>query len=186
MQNQVKIRPAIFPEDKDTTASLFRAFEASVPVKLDFQGFEEEVAGLPSKYAVEKGGAIYLAYEEPTETNNPLLASTEYKPSSLTPIRDQVIGCVAIRPFPAPVSPLPPQCELKRLYLAPASRGRGVARLLMDSVIARARQLGYKEVLLDTLASMTAARRLYENCGFELTGAYYESVEGAVFYKLVL
>jgi ribosomal protein S18 acetylase RimI-like enzyme len=186
MQTQVKIRPAVFPDDKDTTTSLFRAFEASVPVKLDFQGFEEEVAGLPSKYAVEKGGAIYLAYEEPTETNNTLLASTGHEISSLTPIRDSAIGCVAIRPFPAPASPLPPQCELKRLYLAPASRGRGAAQLLMDCVIARARQLGYKEVLLDTLASMTAARRLYENYGFELTGAYYESVKEAVFYRLVL
>lgn len=53
-------------------------------------------------------------------------------------------------------------------------------------MIQQARQLGYKEMLLDTLSSMTAAQALYRKYGFEEIGSYYESVEGAVFYRLVL
>ena len=61
-----------------------------------------------------------------------------------------------------------------------------MAKLLMDVVLAQARQLGYQEMLLDTLDSMTTARRLYERYGFEEIESYYESCEGAVFYKLKL
>lgn len=180
-QISVKIRPAIFPDDKEIVASLFRAYAASIPVKLDFQGFEEELAGLPSKYAVEKGGAVYLAYLE-----DDAIPSTTSRSSPSTSQQPYAIGCIALRPFPSTASPPTPQCELKRLYLAPEARGQGVSKLLMDVVIAQAKQLGYSEMLLDTLDSMTAARRLYEGYGFEEIEAYYESVEGAVFYRLIL
>ena len=78
------------------------------------------------------------------------------------------------------------QAELKRLYLVPSARGLGASKALMDVAIARARELGYKEVLLDTLGSMTAARRLYEKYGFREIEAYYNSHPDAVFYRLEL
>ena len=56
----------------------------------------------------------------------------------------------------------------------------------MDAALGRARELGYREMLLDTLRSMTPARTLYAKYGFEEIGSYYESVEDAVFYRLVL
>tara|TARA_R110002003_G_scaffold42_5_gene3106 strand:- start:4707 stop:5384 length:678 start_codon:yes stop_codon:yes gene_type:complete len=172
----VKIRSAIFPADKDVVSQLFLAYAKSLPIKLDFQGFDEELAGLPGKYAEENGGGVWLAYttsSQPTVTNDATLP---------IPTQDTIIGCVALRSFTAST----PTCELKRLYLTPASRGLGVSKLLMVGVIRKARELGYKEMLLDTLSSMTAARRLYEGYGFEETEKYYDSVEGAAFYKLVL
>jgi ribosomal protein S18 acetylase RimI-like enzyme len=175
---EVKIRPAAFPADKETVSQLFLAYAQSLPVKLDFQGFEEELEGLPGKYAVEKGGAVFLAYHAAScqSTADDDLVS----PNS----QETIIGTVALRSFPTNNSI--PTCELKRLYLAPSSRGLGVSKLLMDVVIARAKELGYREMLLDTLSSMTAARRLYERYGFVQIESYYQSVENAVFYKLSL
>jgi ribosomal protein S18 acetylase RimI-like enzyme len=165
---EVKIRPAIFPVDKPIVSELFLAYAQSLPIKLDFQGFEDELAGLPGKYAVENGGAVLLAY-----------TSSEQHATQET-----IIGIVALRSFPTTTSI--PTCELKRLYLTPPSRGLGVSKHLMAAVLARARQLGYAEMLLDTLASMTAARHLYSRYGFTEIPSYYPSVSGAVFYKLLL
>jgi ribosomal protein S18 acetylase RimI-like enzyme len=175
VSSEVKIRPAVFPNDKEIVSRLFLAYAQSLPVKLDFQGFEEELAGLPGKYGVERGGAVFLAY-----TPSP----SSITPSSQPKDTESIIGVVALGSFPTTTSI--PTCELKRLYLAPSCRGRGVAKSLMDEVIARARELGYKKMLLDTLRSMTTARKLYSRYGFVEIGSYYASVEGAVFYKLIL
>jgi ribosomal protein S18 acetylase RimI-like enzyme len=186
-------RPASFPTDHPTVTTLFLAYAASLPIRLDFQGFEHELAGLPGKFAQEKRGALFLAYAPSTSdpdsdansgaandhvTNEHARADAE---ADADADASKIIGCVALRPF-AP----PDVCEIKRLYVVPSARGTGAARALMEVVLQRARELGYREVLLDTLASMTAARRLYEGFGFVETGKYYESVEGAVFYRLVL
>jgi ribosomal protein S18 acetylase RimI-like enzyme len=164
------IRPASFPADKQTVHNLFLAYAESLPINLSFQNFEQEIADLPGKYAAENGGAVFLASTSPSAS-----------PPTTSQPQPQPIGCIAIRPF----SP-PSKCELKRLYVSPSFRGLGVGNLLLDAAVQRARELGYKEILLDTLGSMTAAMRMYERAGFERVGAYYESVEGAVFYRLVL
>lgn len=171
---KVTIRPAEFPADKEIVSQLFLEYAQSLPIPLDFQGFEEELAKLPGKYAVENGGAIFLACTTNTLTDQ----DKELDPHKTT------IGVIALRPFPTTNSI--PTCELKRLYLAPSCRGLGVSKKLMDAVIARAREMSYKEMLLDSLSSMTAARRLYEGYGFVEIESYYQSVEDAVFYKLVL
>ncbi|KAF9693132.1 hypothetical protein EKO04_008654 [Ascochyta lentis] len=164
----VKIRPAQFPADKEVVNKLFRAYEESLPLSLDFQNFSHEIASLPGKYAVENGGALYIAF-------------IKTHPSQTQLAMEQVVGCLCLRAFAASES-----CELKRLYLTPDSRGMGVSKLLMDVVIARARELGYKEMLLDTLSSMAAARGLYERYGFVEVEAYYKSVPDAVYYRLEL
>jgi GNAT superfamily N-acetyltransferase len=147
----VKIRQAIFPADKQIVSQLFLAYAQSLPIKLDFQGFEEELAGLPGKYAVEKGGAVYLAYAtaSPTSTTG---ASSEQPPSQET-----IIGIVALRPFPTTNSTS--TCELKRLYLAPSARGLGVSKQLMNAVLDCARSLGYKEPHV-IYTKVTASQRL--------------------------
>lgn len=168
----VKVRPAIFPADKDTISNLFLAYEqhllSTASIKLDFQNFNDELASLPGKYSASKNGALWLAY-----TSTP--ATEKESPPKETPI-----GCMGLRAFTAS------QAELKRLYLAPEARGQGVSRLLMDVAIAQARELGYQEVLLDSLESMTAARRLYEKYGFREIEKYYDSCPDAVFYRLGL
>jgi ribosomal protein S18 acetylase RimI-like enzyme len=183
----VKIRPAIFPDDQKIVGQLFLAYAESLPISLDFQNFEHELAGLPGKYTAENGGAVWLAY------------TTQTRSESDSREQENYIGCIAIRPFFHPTTtPMSASlaetstsapsstCELKRLYLTPASRGLGVSRLLMDVALSKARELGYREMLLDTLRTMTPARKLYKGYGFEETGSYYENPNDVVFYRLIL
>ncbi len=57
-------------------------------------------------------------------------------------------------------------CELKRMYVIPQVRGRGVARLLLAELEDRARQLGYTIARLDTGPKQPGALHLYESAGY--------------------
>ena len=57
-------------------------------------------------------------------------------------------------------------CEIKRMYVAPAARGRGVARALLAVLEDTARDLGYRVARLDTGPRQPHARRLYESAGY--------------------
>jgi GNAT superfamily N-acetyltransferase len=57
-------------------------------------------------------------------------------------------------------------CELKRMYVIPAARGRGVARVLLAALEDRARELGYGIARLDTGPRQQGAQHLYESAGY--------------------
>lgn len=152
----LKIHDASFPADLPSIRDLFRAYAASLPIDLGYQGFEGELASLPGKYAPPEG-ALLLARDA----------------------NGAALGCVAMRPLEAGV------CEMKRLYVAPEGRGLGVGRALAEANVAAARAGGYRWMVLDTLASMREARTLYASLGFEETGAYYETpIPDTVFLRL--
>jgi hypothetical protein len=76
---------------------------------------------------------------------------------------------------------------MKRLYVAPAHRGAGIGRAIVRTLVDKARALGYRAMLLDTLDSMTAARNLYASAGFVATAAYrHNPLPGAMFWRLPL
>jgi putative acetyltransferase len=58
------------------------------------------------------------------------------------------------------------QCELKKLYLVSAARGLGLGRLAIDRVVAAARSLGCRSVVLETATVLDRANRLYLRAGF--------------------
>ena len=57
-------------------------------------------------------------------------------------------------------------CEIKRMYVAPPARGRGLGRALLEALEALARDLGYAVARLDTGAKQPGARRMYERAGY--------------------
>jgi ribosomal protein S18 acetylase RimI-like enzyme len=63
---------------------------------------------------------------------------------------------------------------MKRLYVAPESRGRGIGRSLVEQVIQRARRVGYRRMVLDTVPEMVEEIALYRSFGFVETSPYWE------------
>jgi GNAT superfamily N-acetyltransferase len=79
---------------------------------------------------------------------------------------DEGIGCVALRPLDTGTA------EVKRMYVTPAWRGRGVGRALLESLLAAARKRGYATLRLGTLDDMLAAQALYQSLGFAPIARY--------------
>ncbi|MHB0971779.1 MAG: GNAT family N-acetyltransferase [Thermoanaerobaculia bacterium] len=145
------------PEDIGTVRALFVEYAASLPFDLDFQHFDDELRNLPGEYA-PPGGTILLATDG-----------------------DAVLGCIALRRIDATT------CEMKRLYLRPAARGRGAGRALSEALIEKARQLGYAAMRLDTVPSMESAIALYRSLGFREIAPYrVNPIAGALFLELKL
>ncbi|MHB1317347.1 MAG: GNAT family N-acetyltransferase [Anaerolineae bacterium] len=157
----VTLAQAIGAQALDEARTLFLEYAGSLGIDLGFQGFEEELAGLPGKYASPEGVLI------------------------LARVDGALAGCVALRSLGGP--PGGRICEMKRLYVRDAYRGLGLGRALVARVIDEARARGYAAMRLDTLATMSAAQRLYASFGFRYTEPYiYNPVEGARYMELVL
>jgi ribosomal protein S18 acetylase RimI-like enzyme len=153
----VEILHAESPAQLAQVRGLFLEYAASLGIDLSFQRFDEELARLPGEY-VPPEGCLLLALEGGV-----------------------ALGCVALRPL------APCVCEMKRLYVRPAGRGRGIGRSLSAAVIDEAQQRGYARMRLDTLPSMRPAIALYESLGFQRIAAYrYNPVPGTVYLELVL
>ena len=94
---------------------------------------------------------------------------------------DGAIGCVALRPLPDGVG------EMKRMYVDRGWRGKGVGRALLETLIARARTLGYHHLRLGTLSDMSAARSLYQSLGFAPIERYRaDEMVDTEFYEMEL
>jgi ribosomal protein S18 acetylase RimI-like enzyme len=136
---------------------LFREYAAELGISLCFQNFEAELAGLPGAYAPPSGQL--------------LVADAD----------GAFAGCIALRPHAPGVG------EMKRLFVRPAFRHRGVGRALLERVMAEALAAGYREVVFDTLPVMTAALRLYQSFGFVETAPYGGNpVPGALYFRKTL
>lgn len=120
----------------DDVRTLFNAYKEAIDTDLCFQQFEAELANLPGTYIRPAGCLLMAIY------NN--------KPA----------GCVALRSLEKDIA------EMKRLYVDPEYRGLGIGIKLIEEVISRARDIGYRHLRLDTLPSMTKAISLYESLGF--------------------
>ncbi len=145
------------PEEMPLVRRLFEDYAASLDIDLCFQNFDLELDTLPGAYAPPEG-TIVVAY-----------------------VDGEPAGCAALRKIGDGV------CEMKRLYVKPAHRGDGVGRALAGEIVARAREIGYTTMRLDTLESMTEANSLYLSIGFRKCAPYcYNPCEHPVYMELSL
>lgn len=123
--------------------NLFLEYAQSLGFSLCFQDFDKELANLPGDYAPPEGRLLLAEYE------------------------GQLAACVALHKLDAGV------CEMKRLYLRPQFRGKGLGRVLADRIIAEARHIGYHRMRLDTVEPvMKDAVAMYRRIGFKEIAAY--------------
>ena len=140
--------------DLEHVRLLFREYADWLGIDLCFQGFEEELKSLPGAYAPPYG-ALFLVMDE-----------------------ERPVGCVALKRMD--------NChaELKRLYVRPGLRDKGLGKSLSMRAIDVAEALGYDYIRLDTLGRMDKAVQLYKYLGFEEIPAYYQNPEpDAVFMQ---
>ena len=149
---------AEFPAQIDQVRELFLEYEQSLGVKLCFQNFEQELAGLPGHYAPPDGRLLLAEYE------------------------GELAGCVALRKWEAGI------CEMKRLYLRPSFRGKGLGRTIAEKIIAEARNIGYQCMRLDTIEPvMKDAVEMYRKLGFREIAPYRSNpIAGAMYMELQL
>lgn len=136
---------------------IFLEYQSAIKTDLCFQNFEEELSSLPGKYSPPQG-RLYLAFMD-----------------------NKLVGCVGLRFFKEN------QCEMKRLYVRPEFRGQNLGRILAEKIIKDAQKIGYKQMLLDTLTTMTSAIKLYRSLGFKDYQPYcFNPICGAVYMCLDL
>jgi GNAT superfamily N-acetyltransferase len=153
----MRLLQAATPHEWDEARRLVREYAASLNVDLSFQNFDAELQHFATEYAAP-AGAFILAEEA-----------------------GQYLACIGLRPFSEEVG------EIKRLYVIPAARGRGLGRVLVERIIAAAREIGYRSLLLDTLPFMKDAQALYLSLGFKPTTPYrFNPIEGSAFLRLDL
>ncbi len=144
-------------------------------IDMGYQSIDAELAGLPGAYGPPKG-RLWLAYDDsreaagaPEAASAPRAAGAPGAVGALDDVAPEPVGIVALRPLPDDGV-----CELKRLYVKPATRGRGVGRALTEQAIAEARAMGYRLMRLDTGTFLEASRHLYASLGFVEIAPYYD------------
>jgi GNAT superfamily N-acetyltransferase len=154
---EVETRVVVGGRDLEEVRALLREYADWVAIDLSFQGFEEELAGLPGHYEAPRGTLLLCVVDE--------------RPA----------GCIGVRAWDNRT------CEMKRLYVREAFQGRGCGLHLAQQAIAWARRAGYGQMLLDTLPAMASAQRMYERLGFHDVAPYRANpVPGARYMELSL
>lgn len=157
MAECIDLRDARRDDDYRLVSELFREYFAWLSFEITFQDVAGDIADPRAVYGPPAGRCV--------------LATVEGEPA----------GVVALSHFDDGM------CEMKRLWVRPEAQGRGVGRLLAETIVQRARDAGYRAMVLDTVPELTAAIALYESMGFRDTPAYrYNPRPGARYLRLDL
>lgn len=142
----------------DEVRKLFREYLEELNENLCFQSTDEELVSPLKKYGLPYG-SLLIAYKD----NKPA-------------------GCIALQPLKEK-----DVCEMKRLYVCPEYRNKGIADALVEKLLTEAKEKGYKKMVLDTLERLQPAIKLYVKHGFVNTSAYYENpLSGVVYMEKLL
>jgi ribosomal protein S18 acetylase RimI-like enzyme len=146
------------PQQIAQARELFLEYAQSLGFSLCFQNFDQELAGLPGDYAPPTGRLLLAEYD------------------------GQLAACIALHKLG------PDICEMKRLYLRPQFRGKGLGRALAERIISEARAIGYRHMRLDTVEPvMRDAVAMYRKLGFKEVASYRANpIAGALYMELDL
>lgn len=145
----IKIKQISSPEDIRAVRDLVRAL-TNWAISLDpdtkdaptFTNLENELAALPGEFVPPTGGFL-LARDD-----------------------DQPVGCGAV------INHGDGTVEIKRMFVNPDQRGKGVGTKLVEALVQQARLLGAKRIILDSYHKMHGAHRIYRAAGFEEVGPW--------------
>lgn len=154
---KVKIIPVESEKLLNHVQELFKEYAASLGFDLCFQNFDKELTELPGEYSPPDGRLLLALYD------------------------NEIVGCVALRRLSKNI------CEMKRMYVRPKFRGKGIGRYLSQTIIEKAREMGYKSMRLDTIPSMKEAIVLYKSLDFKKIKPYrHNPIKSAMFMELLL
>lgn len=154
----LQVRPAERAEDFAAAKRLIQEYADWMDIDLAYQDFDEEMRRFPSDYTPPEGRLLIGLLD------------------------GQIAGVVALKEWS------PEVCEMKRLWVAPAAKKSGLGIALVNEVIDRARQLGYRRMQLDTIKGQhDRAIALYRGLGFRPVPPYYKgAVPNTLFMALEL
>jgi putative acetyltransferase len=154
----LSICPADSPAQISQARELFLEYAESLGFSLCFQSFDKELAELPGDYAPPDGRLLLAEYD------------------------GKLAACIALHKLGSGL------CEMKRLYLRPQFRGKGLGRALAERIIAEARQIGYNRMRLDTVEPvMKDAVAMYRKLGFSEIAPYRPNpIAGTIYMELEL
>jgi putative acetyltransferase len=135
-----------------SAVELIREYAASLGIDLSYENFELEMAEFPRAYA-RPDGRVLIAVEG-----------------------SYAVGVVGLRKLSGET------CEMKRLFVRPGFRQRGIGRMLAKRAIEEARDIGYDQMRLDTLSRLKEAVTLYHSLGFKKIGPYRVNPQKDVVY----
>jgi putative acetyltransferase len=142
----------------DDIRQLFLEYARSLDFDLCFQNFDKELGELPGEYAPPQGRLILCRFN------------------------GAAAGCIALKSLGGDI------CEMKRLFVRPQFRGKGLGMVLGGRIVEEARHIGYKAMRLDTIAGkMEPAIALYRSLGFREIPPYYDNpIPNAAYFELEL
>lgn len=151
-------------DHKNEVGKLFKEYtdmliagDAKFKEYLAVQHYDDELLHLESKYGLPHG-RLYLAYCD-----------------------DEVAGCIGLRKLDDT------RCEMKRLYVRDKFCGRKIGQALVQRIIRDAKDIGYKQILLDTLPFLKSALHMYKQFGFREISCYNDSpMETSIYMQLDL
>lgn len=147
-----EIRQALSEEEFSEAKRLLQEYADWLNYDFCYRNIGKEIDEFPGEYG-PPGGKFFLAY-----------------------VGDKVAASVAVRRWEGNV------CEMKRLFVRPEFRGKGIGKKLAKLIIDEAGKMGYRSMRLDTLPNMTEAIELYKSLGFQEVDKYRESPTDDAFY----
>ncbi len=135
--SNINIREAM-DNDRERVIALVSAVLTEFGLAADLETTDSDLRDIETNY-IKRGGLFELIEDQ----------------------NGNLLGSVGIYPID------PVVCELRKMYFVPQARGQGLGKYILRRTIDRARNLGFKRVVLETSTKLQAANHLYTQFGFK-------------------